>query len=83
MVEFKLKNGKFLEDGHTMFKEDVLSALKRLNFLEHYKNNLTKVIDKHFWDWDNHNYTCIYKFLEDLDKIAKGNEKFASSEKSE
>jgi len=82
MVEYKLdKKGNVLEDGHTMFMEDVVVRLKRLDFLENYKKNLTKVIDKHFWNWDDHHYECDGEFLEDLDKLANG--KFALHEKGE
>ena len=78
MAEYKLnKKGNILENGHTMFMEDVIVRLKRLDFLEKYKKNLVKIIDKHFWDWDTHHYECD-AFLEDLDKLAK--REFAISE---
>tara|TARA_R110000851_G_scaffold330483_1_gene503370 strand:- start:685 stop:825 length:141 start_codon:yes stop_codon:yes gene_type:complete len=34
MRTYKLKDSKFLKNGHTMFPEDVLSDLKRLAHLE-------------------------------------------------
>ncbi len=76
MVEYKLdKKGNILEDGHIMFHEDVVTRLKRLDFLEKYKKNLIKVINKHFWNSEDHHYECEDGFLEDLDKLAAG--KFA------
>lgn len=82
MVEYKLDiKGNILEDGHTLFMEDVLARLKRLDFLEKYKKNLVKVIDKHFWNWEDHYYECEDGFLKDLDKLSKG--EFANSVESE
>lgn len=81
MVEYKLKDGNFLEDGHTVFKEDVLTRLKRLDFLEKLAKKLPKVIDKHFWDYENHHYECDDSFLADLDKLHRG--EFSVSEVSD
>ena len=72
MVEYKLVDGNFTEDGHTMFKTDVVTRLERLDFLEKYKKNLIKVIDKHFWNWEDHHYECEDGFLEDLALLSKG-----------
>jgi hypothetical protein len=33
-MEYKLKKGKFIKNGHTMFEQDVLTDLKRLAHLE-------------------------------------------------
>lgn len=71
-MEYKLVNGKITADGHTMFMEDVVTRLNRLTFLENYKRNMIKVIDKHFWNWEDHHYECEDGFLEDLDKLSKG-----------
>ena len=38
MVEYKLKNGNILKDGHTMFLQDVVSDLKRKAYLEDLKS---------------------------------------------
>ncbi len=80
-MKYKLESGKITEDGHSLFIEDILTRLKRLDFLEKYKENLVKVIDKHFWDYENHYYECEDGFLEDLYKLAKG--KFAPHAKGE
>ena len=34
IMEYKLKKGKFIKNGHTMFEKDVLTDLKRLAHLE-------------------------------------------------
>ena len=81
MVEYYLIDGNFTEDGHTMFKEDILTRLKRLNFLEKLVKNLPKVIDKHFWNYEDHHYECDDEFLSDLDKLHRG--EFVNSEKAE
>ncbi len=33
-MDYKLKKGKFIKNGHTMFEQDVLTDLKRLAYLE-------------------------------------------------
>tara|TARA_R110000796_G_scaffold60301_1_gene139327 strand:+ start:823 stop:1074 length:252 start_codon:yes stop_codon:yes gene_type:complete len=33
-MDYKLKSGKFIKNGHTMFEQDVLTDLKRLAYLE-------------------------------------------------
>jgi len=45
------KDKKFIENGHTMFEEDVLQRLKRLEYLEdlvlNSSNNLEELIEKY------------------------------------
>lgn len=78
---YELDNNKITADGHTMFPEDIVDRLNRLTFLENYKRNLIKVIDKHFWNWEDHHYECDGDFLEDLDKLGEG--KFVPCTKDE
>lgn len=33
-MKYEYKKGKFIKNGHTMFEQDVLQDLKRLDFLE-------------------------------------------------
>ena len=49
MVEYKMideavdyPKKAITEDGHTMFLEDVLTRLKRLNYLENWKTKLER-----------------------------------------
>ncbi len=38
-MKYEYKKGKFIKNGHTMFEEDVLKDLERLDYLEgEYKN---------------------------------------------
>lgn len=66
MVEYKLVNGKFTEDGHIMFLEDVLTRLKRLDILEKYKNKVPKIVDKYFYNYDDHHYECDGLFVSEV-----------------
>ena len=59
MTEYKLKGGKIIKDGHTMFLEDAVQDLKRGAFLEKQFN--------HYWRCGdckklviNDRYNCPY-----------------------
>lgn len=38
VMQYELKDGKILKDGHTMFDEDIVKDLKRKSFLEQERN---------------------------------------------
>jgi hypothetical protein len=45
MVDYKLKNGNILKDGHTMFLQDAVSDLRRKAYLEDAREIQAKIIE--------------------------------------